>query len=152
MAPQSNEDSVSFKSHVWLLFTRARGGHRGTVVLQLFGKQREDGLLRACCQLSWVQTSTLPPGQKLIKSSCDISRDLAACFHSFLCFPSLRSATFFFSPESLVFWVMCGSEAAGGSQSDHRTGTESPHSLPAHAVLEPLRGPPPLSPLLGSNR
>lgn len=115
---------------------------------QLFGKQREDGLLRACCQLSWVHRLLhLPPGQKLIKSSCDISKRPVACFHS-LVFSKSTSVTFFFHPSLPAVLGHVWAEAAGGpSDSPHRT--ESPHSLPAHAVLEPLRGPPPLSSSVG---
>lgn len=48
------------------------------------------------------------PGQKLIKSSCDISKRPVACFHSLVFAKSSAGVTFFFSRVCRV-WVMCGS-------------------------------------------
>lgn len=68
-------------------------------MLQLFGKQREDGLAQGLLPCPKSRLLHLPPGQKLIKSSCDISKRPVACFHS-LCFPSLRVRLSFFHPKS----------------------------------------------------
>ena len=112
MAPQSNEDSISFKSHVWLLFTRARevkesGGQCAAAVWKAERRWPCSGFVAS---YPGSRLLHLPPGQKLIKSSCDISKSLVACFHSRVFSKSSTSVTFFFSPLSLpMFWVMCGS-------------------------------------------
>lgn len=102
MAPQSNDDSVSFKPHVWLLFTRARevkdsGGQCAAAVWKAERRWACSGLVAS---YPGSRLLHLPPGQKLIKSSCDISKRPVACFHSLVFSKSSTSVTFFFSPES----------------------------------------------------
>ena len=153
MAPQSNDDSVSFKSRVWLLFTRAHevkesGGQHAAAVWKAERRWACSGFV-ACPGSRFFH---LPLGQKLKKSPVTYPRAMLLVFTP-VCFPNLLRVWFSFLFTAKSAHVL-GHVCVRRLLEDPRVVTpqgQTAHWLPAHVVLKPVRGPPSLSPLSGSS-